>query len=58
MLTVHDEHYRGLHYPWGRKQAPEPNQPVAVSEGVWWVRLPLPMSLDHINIWLLEDDGV
>ena len=57
MLTVHDEHYRGLHYPWGRKQAPEPTRPVAVSEGVWWVRLPLPMSLDHINIWLLEDDG-
>ena len=57
MLTVHDEHYRGLHYPWGRKQAPEPDQPVLVADGVWWVRLPLPMSLDHINIWLLEDDG-
>lgn len=29
-----------------------------VAEGVWWVRLPLPGPLKHINVWALEDgDG-
>jgi hypothetical protein len=58
MLQRTDEHYRGLTYPWGRQQAPEPLKPFAVAEGVWWVRMPMPMALDHINLWLLEDgDG-
>jgi glyoxylase-like metal-dependent hydrolase (beta-lactamase superfamily II) len=26
-----------------------------VAPGVWWVRMPLPFALDHINLWLLED---
>lgn len=30
-----------------------------VAAGVYWLRMPLPMSLDHINLWLLDDgDGV
>jgi len=30
-----------------------------VAPGVWWVRMPLPFALDHINLWVLEDgDGV
>ena len=58
MLEQTDEHYRGLSYPWGRQQAPAPREPFEVAKGVWWVRLPMPMALDHINIWLLEDgDG-
>lgn len=29
-----------------------------MSDGVHWVRFPLPMELDHINLWLLDhDDG-
>lgn len=29
-----------------------------VAPGVWWLRMPLPFKLDHINLWLLEDgDG-
>lgn len=32
---------------------------VTVAPGVHWVRMPLPFALDHINLWLLEDnDGV
>lgn len=27
-----------------------------VADGVYWIRMPLPMSLDHINLYLLEDD--
>ncbi|MCC5811061.1 MAG: MBL fold metallo-hydrolase [Ectothiorhodospiraceae bacterium] len=29
--------------------------PVPVAKGVHWLRMPLPFSLDHINLWLLED---
>lgn len=27
-----------------------------VAPGVYWLRMPLPMALDHINLWLLADD--
>ncbi len=31
---------------------------VEVAPGIRWVRMPLPFSLDHINLWLIEDgDG-
>ncbi len=37
---------------------PALGQPLHVGQGIWWVRLPLPFALDHINVWLLEDgDG-
>ncbi len=50
--------YRGLMYPFGRTDGPAPGVPVQVAEGVYWVRFAMPMALDHINIWLLEDgDG-
>lgn len=52
------EVYRGLQYPFGRKINPPPGEPQKIADGVYWVRFPMPMSLDHINIWLLEDgDG-
>ena len=39
-------------------QAPAPGVPVAIAPGVHWLRMPMPMVLDHINLWLLEDgDG-
>ena len=28
----------------------------AVAEGIHWLRMPLPFALEHINLWLLEDD--
>ena len=50
--------HRGLTYPLGRT-GPEPGQILPIAEGIGWTRLPVPGSLDHINIWLLEDeDGV
>lgn len=52
------ENYKGLTYPWGRAFGPEPGEAVQIAEGVYWVRFAMPMSLDHINLWLLEDsDG-
>jgi glyoxylase-like metal-dependent hydrolase (beta-lactamase superfamily II) len=43
-----------LHYPFG-PQAPEPGELLEVTDGVGWVRMPLPFALDHINLWVLRD---
>ena len=52
------ETYRGLNYPYGRKPDITTGEPLKIAEGVYWVRFAMPMSLDHINLWLLEDgDG-
>jgi len=29
---------------------------LAVASGVRWVRMPLPFALDHVNLWLIEDE--
>ena len=36
---------------------PEPGTTAQVADGVHWIRMPLPMELDHINLWLIEDGG-
>ncbi len=37
---------------------PAEGQAVEVAEGVLWMRLPLPMALDHVNVYALDDgDG-
>lgn len=45
----------GLHYPLGVEWAPPLGEPFKIAEGVYWLRMPLPLKLDHINLWLLED---
>ena len=53
-----DETVKGLSYPWGCDVAPDSGCWQQVATGVYWLRMPLPFSLDHINLWLLEDgDG-
>jgi len=42
-----------LHYVAGA--APEPGTVRMITSGVHWLRMPLPIDLDHINLWLLED---
>ena len=47
---------QGLSYPCG--QGPALGSAKEVAPGVWWIRMPLPFSLDHINLWALrEGDG-
>ena len=36
---------------------PETGSTMPVADGIHWLRMPLPFDLDHINLWLLEDDG-
>lgn len=43
-----------LTYPF--EDAPAPGQTREVADGVLWLRMPLPMALDHINLYLLEDE--
>jgi len=34
---------------------PAPGETVEVAPGVLWLRMPLPMALNHINLWALAD---
>ena len=44
-----------LDYPFGTR-LPAPAQRIEVAPGIFWVRMPLPFELDHINLYLLRDD--
>ncbi len=49
--------HRGLTYPLGRK-TPEQGELITLADGVHWARIPMPGSLNHINVWALDDgDG-
>lgn len=45
----------GVSYP--HPAVPRTPEPVPVAPGIHWLRLPLPYALDHVNLWLLEDEG-
>lgn len=47
---------QGIRYPW--EAPPEPGEAIELAEGLLWMRLPLPMKLDHVNVYALDDgDG-
>jgi glyoxylase-like metal-dependent hydrolase (beta-lactamase superfamily II) len=46
---------RGLRYPMGGF-APDHGQVQPIAAGVGWTRLPVPGQLNHINVWLLDDE--
>ncbi|RPI16973.1 MAG: MBL fold metallo-hydrolase [Lysobacterales bacterium] len=49
--SPHELRYLPIEVPSGGAARP-------IAEGVYWLRVPLPMELNHINLWLLEDgDG-
>jgi len=37
-------------------EPPAPGAAIEVAPGVLWMRLPLPMALDHVNVYALADD--
>lgn len=46
----------GIRYPFA--EPPDEGEAVEIAEGVLWMRLPLPMALDHVNVYALDDgDG-
>ncbi len=43
-------------YPF--ESPPPEGEAIEVAPGVLWMRLPLPMALDHVNVYALDDgDG-
>jgi glyoxylase-like metal-dependent hydrolase (beta-lactamase superfamily II) len=45
-----------LAYPF--PEVPAPGTTLQVAPGIYWLSMPLPFALDHINLWLVdEDDG-
>lgn len=50
--------HKGLTYPHGRI-VPEAGAIISLAKGIAWTRSPVPGSLNHINLWILDDgDGV
>ncbi len=45
-----------IRYPW--EKPPKHGETIQVAEGLYWIRLPLPLKLDHVNVYALDDgDG-
>ncbi|MCF1707658.1 MBL fold metallo-hydrolase [Tabrizicola sp. J26] len=44
----------GIRFPFDLP--PAEGEVVQVAEGILWIRLPLPMALDHVNVFALADD--
>ncbi|WP_153101538.1 MBL fold metallo-hydrolase [Paraburkholderia hayleyella] len=44
-----------LDYPFAER-LPLAGETCEVAPGVFWLRMPLPFALDHINLWLLRDE--
>ena len=42
-----------LRYPW--PDPPANGEAIQIAAGVLWIRLPLPMALDHVNVYALDD---
>tara|TARA_B100000959_G_scaffold197408_1_gene206502 strand:+ start:4098 stop:5135 length:1038 start_codon:yes stop_codon:yes gene_type:complete len=41
-----------LHYPLSKR--PPDGETLEVAPDIYWLRMPLPIALNHINLWLLE----
>ena len=48
-----DQPPEGLRYPWDTP--PAEGEAIEVADGVLWLRLPLPMKLDHVNVYALDE---
>ena len=46
----------GIRFPW--ETPPAEGEAVEIASGILWLRMPLPMRLDHVNCYALDDgDG-
>ena len=44
---------KGIRYPW--ETPPAEGEAIEVASGILWMRLPLPMALDHVNVYALDE---
>ncbi len=53
-MMLHDKHQpSGIERPW--ESAPETGTVTEIAPGILWARLPLPMKLGHVNIYVLDE---
>ena len=52
-MTTTTETPTPLHYPF--TELPAAGCVTPITDGIGWIRMPLPFALDHINLWLLDD---
>ncbi len=52
-IVTQQQTLSALHYP--HAEPPAPGQTIEVAPGLYWLRMPLPWALDHVNAWLLRD---
>ncbi|MDX1482090.1 MAG: MBL fold metallo-hydrolase [Woeseiaceae bacterium] len=52
---LHDENATPLR--WEFDATPDRGTATEIVPGIHWLRMPLPFSLNHINLWLLRDAG-
>src|ERR1051325_878570 len=50
------------HFPLGSLQHSTPGasaaaETIEVAPGIHWLSMPLPFALDHINLWVVQDEG-
>jgi len=51
-----DDQPRRIRYPF--EDPPAPGEAIEVADGILWIRIPLPMALDHVNCYAFDDgDG-
>jgi glyoxylase-like metal-dependent hydrolase (beta-lactamase superfamily II) len=43
----------GIRYPYDTP--PDEGTVTRIADGVFWARMPLPMALDHVNVYILDD---
>lgn len=53
-LTATQSDDKGLRYPYGTN-VPGGSDVIEVADGIFWARVPLPWSLDHINVYLFDE---
>ena len=47
---------RSIRYP--IEMPPKHGETIEIADGIFWLRMPLPMALDHVNVYALDDgDG-
>ena len=45
-----------IFYPY--QDIPEEAEMLEVAPNIYWIRLPLPLKLDHVNVYVLDDGEI
>ena len=53
-ISMEVKKQKKLEYPFSSR--PKNGELLNVKGGIHWLRMPLPIALNHINLWLLEGD--